>query len=130
MKTFRVYRDGCVYVRYRLLAEPPFTVVFPSVTFTVRWSHDGYGRHWLNAERRGGLWCLFEHTDGSRRHVHPIIGTPPCICDDRIPWVTGIDINRHSGSDTILQRIVRDGRAEIVIGPHSQVRVYEVFGPC
>ena len=110
MPITRYFSDRIVRARYRLIAEPPFTVDFPSAAFRVEWSHDGVGRHVLQAARLDAVAYL---------HLHHYHGDASPTA--RVPWTDGISVTRPSVCDTVLQRMVRDGRAELLWGPHCQV---------
>ncbi len=102
-----------IYVRYRLLVEPPFEVVFPSVTYRCDWYFDGTVARYLDvvSSDRRIKWTLFTY----RPSTNPIADKP------RLPWEEGVSLRRPTALDTIMQRLVQEGRAEMVRGPHCEI---------
>lgn len=112
-----------VFVRYRLLAEAPFTVSFPSVTYQIRWSHDRY-IHRLEAGQlcQGGGYEIIKYEADVAHAFTPSGGFDPISPASRVIYSSGVTIRRPSVLDTIFQRLVREGRAELLEGPHSRVQ--------
>lgn len=130
MAVTRYHSDRSVRVRYRLTAEPPFTIVFPSAIFEVTWSQDAQGLTILAARDLNGgsdsRICDY------RANLSPVEANAATRAHEdlirRSPWTTGVSVLRPCVLDTLFQRMVRDGRAELVDGPHSEVRFFVLHG--
>jgi hypothetical protein len=108
-------------VFYRLLREPPLTVCFPSIVYAIEWSEDRQCRHLMLCQlgSSGGY-----HIDSYQvNFTNQLLPDGKALRVDQVPKIlsTGIDVLRPSIVDTVFARLVREGRAEITVGPHCQV---------
>ena len=94
----------------RLLVEPPVTVQWPKAKQTlsvVSNPHPPYPPHGKIELTAPGSWTRDEHCH-SGRHAYHIV-------------MTGLKIKVPSIWSTFFERLIREGRAEYIWGPHSDL---------
>ncbi len=97
--------------RYRLLAKPPFTVKFPSVTYRITVEPVPGGPQWAlmaNSESGRSRWVLCRAGETRERLDFVIYGG------------AGFEILRLTGPSAILDQMCRDGHAEVTWPPHER----------
>lgn len=93
--------------RYRLLARPPFTVSFPSVTYELVCEPVCGAPQWRLEARSltGRPWWTLIQTGEHRALL------------ERAMFETGFELSHPTAATTILEQLVRDGRAERLDAP-------------
>lgn len=91
--------------RYRLLAAPPFTVKFPSVTYRVAIVRVQGCPQW-RLEAQAGIG----RPDWTLCHAGEVPPTPTAWLEREI--YGGFDVMHPTAASTIMERLCRDGRAE------------------
>lgn len=90
---------------YRLLVRPPLTVAFPSASFTVTLRSVEFASH----RHELAAYCAADASE-------PVIGPRYLSSDWLLEAVfhAGIPVQAATVGDTIMRRLVKEGRAEIV----------------
>ncbi len=105
--THRTYFPDRPPVHYRLLVPLPLTVVFPTVTYEVSLqSVLSAGRHELVAhDTKTGTWPTISPVYHGREILELAV------------FKAGFPVRSASIAEVVLRRLVREGRAEVVLAP-------------
>lgn len=98
-----------VLVTYRITVPLPVKVYFPSIRYVVRQKHFPWPP-WFALE-------IEEAASGRTREVIEHYRGPTQAM--RV-FFTGVEVRRPSVADTVFQRMVRDGAAEVLEWPHCE----------